>query len=97
MPGYARFFREPSNSTHRQYEALRAYFVDGLASREATSRFRYTPASFRVLCHEFRGIHPLRRCGTASRVAPSHPGAVASPGARRTGRSSAIRPRREAR
>ena len=54
MPGYARFFLQPSNSTHRQYEALRAYFVDGLASREAASRFVYTPASFRVLCHEFR-------------------------------------------
>lgn len=54
MPGYARFFREPSNSTHRQYEALRAYFVEGLTSCEAAARLGYTPASFRVLCHEFR-------------------------------------------
>ena len=26
----ARAFLEPTNATHRQYEALRAYFVDGL-------------------------------------------------------------------
>jgi transposase len=47
-------FLEPTNSTHRQYEALRAYFVEGLSSAEAAKRFGYTPGSFRVLCHEFR-------------------------------------------
>ena len=47
-------FLEPTNATHRQYEALRAYFVDGLPSKEAAARFGYTPGSFRVLCHEFR-------------------------------------------
>ncbi len=47
-------FLEPKNSTHRQYEALRAYFVEGLSSEEAAKRFGYTPGSFRVLCHEFR-------------------------------------------
>jgi len=50
----ARAFLEPKNSTHRQYEALRAYFVEGLPSNEAARRFGYTPGSFRVLCHEFR-------------------------------------------
>ena len=50
----ARFFLEPSNATHRHYEALRAYFVDNLPSAEAARRFAYTPGSFRVLCHEFR-------------------------------------------
>jgi hypothetical protein len=50
----ARFFLEPSNPTHRQYEALRAYFVDHLPSAEAARLFGYTPGSFRVLCHEFR-------------------------------------------
>jgi hypothetical protein len=50
----AAYFLEPSNSTHRQYEALRAYFVDGLPSAEAARRFGYTPGSFRVLCHAFR-------------------------------------------
>src|SRR3954468_11665185 len=50
----ARRFLEPSNSTHRQYEALRAFFVDGLPSAEAATRFGYTPGSFRVLVHQFR-------------------------------------------
>ena len=50
----ARFFLEPSNPAHRQYEALRAYFVGNLPSAEAARRFGYTPGSFRVLCHDFR-------------------------------------------
>ena len=54
LTGASRFFLEPANSTHRQYEALRAYFVEGLGSTQAASRFGYSPGSFRVLCHEFR-------------------------------------------
>jgi hypothetical protein len=50
----ARRFLEPSNSTHRQYEALRAFFVDGVPSAEAAARFGYTPGSFRILVHQFR-------------------------------------------
>src|SRR5437879_4878436 len=49
-----RVFLEPANPTHRQYEALRAYFVDEIPSAEAAQRFGYTPGSFRVLCHWFR-------------------------------------------
>jgi transposase len=55
----ARYFLRPANAAHRQYEALRAYFVDGLASAEAARRFGYSPGSFRVLCHHFRK-HPHR-------------------------------------
>jgi len=50
----ARFFREPAQPRQRQYEALRAYFVDAAPSAEAARRFGYTPGSFRVLCHKFR-------------------------------------------
>jgi hypothetical protein len=50
----SRRFLEPSNSTHRQYEALRAFFVDGVPSAEVAIRFGYTPGSFRVLVHQFR-------------------------------------------
>jgi len=50
----ARRFLVPRNPTHRQYEALRAYYVDGMASAEVARRFGYTPGSFRVLCHAFR-------------------------------------------
>ena len=50
----AQYFLRPANPTHRQYEALRAYFVDRLPSAEAARRFGYSPGSFRVLCHQFR-------------------------------------------
>jgi len=50
----ARYFLRPGNPTHRQYEALRAYFVEALPSHEVARRFGYTPGSFRVLCHQFR-------------------------------------------
>jgi hypothetical protein len=49
-----RVFLEPANPTHRQYEALRAYFIEGLPSAATAARFGYTPGSFRVLCHGFR-------------------------------------------
>ena len=55
----ARRFLEPSNSTHRQYEALRAFFVDGVPSAQAAAQFGYTPGSFRALVHQFRA-HPGR-------------------------------------
>src|SRR4030042_2398574 len=54
LTGLARFFLEPTNTTHRQYEALPAYYVDQFASAEAARLFGYTPGSFRVLCHAFR-------------------------------------------
>src|SRR5271169_5435878 len=47
-------FLEPANATHRQYEALRAFVVEGLPSAEVARRFGYTPGSFRVLVHQFR-------------------------------------------
>ena len=50
----ARVFLEPAIATHRQYEALRAYFVEGLSGAEVAERFGYTPGSFRVLVHQFR-------------------------------------------
>ena len=48
------FFAEPATPRQRQYEALRAYFVERLASAEAAHRFGYSPGAFRVLCHTFR-------------------------------------------
>ena len=50
----SRVFLEPSNATHRQYEALRAYFVDNLTNKEAAKRFGYSEGAFRVLVHHFR-------------------------------------------
>jgi len=67
----ARVFLEPTNVTHRQYEALRAYFVDGLPSHEAAERFGYTPGSFRVLCHQFRQ-NPKRPFFMPTAKGPAH-------------------------
>jgi hypothetical protein len=50
----ARFFLSPETALQRQYEALRAYFVEGLPSGDVARRFAYTAGSFRVLCHQFR-------------------------------------------
>jgi len=49
-----RFFLEPASPKHRQYEALRAYFVEGIPSPEVARHFGYTAGSFQVLCHHFR-------------------------------------------
>ena len=50
----AHFFLTPEQTRHRQYEALRAYFVEHQPSVEVARAFGYTPAAFRVLCHHFR-------------------------------------------
>src|SRR6266571_9541569 len=49
-----RFFLEPRQPKQRKYEALRAFFVEGMPSHEAARAFGYSPGSFRVLCHQFR-------------------------------------------
>jgi len=49
-----RAFLEPTSASHRQYEALRALFVDKLPSCEVAAKYGYTQGSFRVLCHKFR-------------------------------------------
>ncbi len=51
---YSRYFLQPTNSTHRRYEALRAYFVEGCPAAEVARRFGYTPATVRVMAHQFR-------------------------------------------
>ena len=66
-----RIFLEPTDPTHRQYEALRAYCVEGLPSQEVAKRLGYTPGSFRVLCHQFRQ-HPQRSFFIQPRTGPHH-------------------------
>ena len=56
------FFLAPENILHKQYEALRCYFVENLPSRQVAERFGYTPGAFRVLCHQFRH-DPAKRAG----------------------------------
>jgi len=49
------FFLEADSATyHRQYEALRAIFVDGLAQNDVADKYGYTHGSMRQLVHQFR-------------------------------------------
>jgi hypothetical protein len=49
-----RFFLEPRLPKHRQYEALRAYLLEGLPAKAVARAFGYSLNSFHVLCHHFR-------------------------------------------
>jgi len=50
----AHLFLQPQNATQRQYEALRAYFVERLPGPEVARLFGYTPGSLHQLIHQFR-------------------------------------------
>jgi transposase len=63
-----RFFTEPATARQRQYEALRAFYLEGLPSAEVARRFGYSPGAFRVLCHAFR------RGDLPELFATAHPG-----------------------
>ncbi len=54
LTSLAKHFLKPTNATHRQYEALRAYIVEGCPGPEVAARFGYTYGSLRVLVHQFR-------------------------------------------
>ena len=47
------FFLQPRNPRHRQYEALRAFYVEQRPSHEVARSFGYSAGAFRVLCHGF--------------------------------------------
>jgi hypothetical protein len=50
-----RFFLDADSATyHRQYEALRAIFVDGLPQNDVAATYGYTSGSMRQLVHGFR-------------------------------------------
>jgi transposase len=48
------FFNQPAGPAQRQYEALRAVFVEGLSQKDAAVRFGYSYDAFRQLVHQFR-------------------------------------------
>src|SRR5277367_5691267 len=66
----ARFFLAPEEPRQRQYEALRAYFIERLPSAEVAPRFGYTHGAFRALCYQFRH-DPAKR---ADFFTPARPG-----------------------
>jgi len=54
------FFSAPDATRQRQYEALRAYFLENRSAAEVAACFGYTVAAFRSLCHQFRQDSALR-------------------------------------
>jgi transposase len=48
------FFEQSACPAQRQYEALRAVFIDGLSRKDAADRFGYSYDAFRQLVHQFR-------------------------------------------
>src|ERR1039458_4031845 len=63
----AEYFLEPSEPAQRRYEAMRAYFVDGLVAGEGATRFGYSPASVHQMASELRA-------GSAQYFRSSKPG-----------------------
>ena len=51
---YQTFFTNPTQTYHRQYEALRAVFVDRRKQKEVAEEFGFTYGSMRQLVREFR-------------------------------------------
>jgi hypothetical protein len=74
----AAFFLAPNERIHRQYEALRAFFVEELPSAEAAQLFGYSPGSFRVLCHQFRH-DPEKRASFFHPLSRAHPAPARDP------------------
>ena len=67
----ARLFLVPATPVHRQYEALRSYFVDRLPGPIVAKRFGYTLGSLHQLVHEFRQCPERRFFAEPRRLAAS--------------------------
>lgn len=72
----SRLFLQPQTSKHRQYEALRACFVERLAVPEAAQRFGYTPGTLHVMCSRFRQHPSLEPFFPSPDTLPPKPGPV---------------------
>ncbi|MBC8391204.1 MAG: hypothetical protein H8E17_01375 [Deltaproteobacteria bacterium] len=48
------YFAYPKSPGQKQYEALRAFYVDKLPAKVVADRFGYTLASFNALRHKFK-------------------------------------------
>src|SRR5271165_4169955 len=82
--GESGWFTSPQQANQRRYEALRAYFVDGLPYAEAGARFGYTPWAMINLVREHRAgnlelFAPPRKPGPGPRAGPGDRAAPAGP------------------
>jgi hypothetical protein len=72
----AEWFTTPAQVNHRRYEALRAFFVDGLTYQQAADRFGYTRWAMLNLVREHRAgklglFTPPRKPGPPPGLAPA--------------------------
>ena len=72
----AGWFTTPAQVHHRRYEALRAFFVDGLSYQQAADRFGYTRWAMVNLVREWRAgrlelFAPPRKPGPPLGAAPA--------------------------
>jgi len=51
----SRFFLEPKQTFQRQYEALRAVFLENQPIDQVAERFGYKPSALRSMASRFRG------------------------------------------
>ena len=75
-PQGAEWFTAPEQVNHRRYEALRAFFVDGLTHAQAAERFGYTRWAMVNLVREYRAgkltlFAPPGKPGPSPGVAPA--------------------------
>ena len=54
MTDLAKLFLEPTTQKHKNYEVLRAAFVEELPLRTIAERFGYSYGTVRNLCSKFR-------------------------------------------
>jgi hypothetical protein len=74
------FFLRPRSTSHRRYEALRAFFTERRPLAEVALQFGYKPAALKVLISRFR--HDIR-----SQAVPPFSSPTAA-GDRRAGRGA---------
>jgi hypothetical protein len=63
----AEYFADPASAAQRRYEALRAYFLDGMPAAEVADRFGYSTASVHQMA-------TLLRKGRLNLFAEARPG-----------------------
>jgi hypothetical protein len=78
------FFLEPQQTFHRQYEALRAVFVEGQPLEPVAVRFGYKVSTFQSMVSRFRtdrrrGVTPPFFARTAADGPADHRRAEAAP------------------
>ena len=76
QPSGAEFFTAPQQVNHRRYEALRAFFVEGLTHAEVAERFGYTRWAMVALVREYRAgrldlFAPARKPGPPPGITPA--------------------------